>query len=195
MTRNIDAALTTRTGLHLDVRRARPEDETILAEFFTHVTPEDMRFRFLSGMKEVSHERLIDMTRADNGRTDNFLAFSQTGTLIAVAMLASDKALKHGEVAISIRTDHKHLGASWELLAHIARCAEMQGLETIESIESRDNREAIDLERDMGFSVTTYPDDPKLVLVRRNLGRLSTAKLPAASAPVPADASLDRDQV
>jgi GNAT superfamily N-acetyltransferase len=170
MTEDIDGVLITNTGVHLNVRRARPEDEAALAEFFTHVTPEDLRFRFLSGMKEVSHARLLEMTRADDRRTDNFLAFSTGETLVAVAMLASDDALRHGEVAISIRADHKHMGISWELLAHISRYAEKRGLETIESIESRDHREAIELEREMGFSVTAYPDDPKLVLVRRQLG-------------------------
>ncbi|WQB99075.1 hypothetical protein U0R22_003245 [Mesorhizobium huakuii] len=44
--------LTTHTGFRFEVRRARPEDEPTLAEFFTHVTPEDLRFRFLGAVKE-----------------------------------------------------------------------------------------------------------------------------------------------
>jgi len=35
------------------VCRARPEDEPTLAEFFTHVTPDDLRFGFLGGVKEI----------------------------------------------------------------------------------------------------------------------------------------------
>lgn len=164
------SALATRTGFHFDVRRARPEDEPILAEFFTHVTPDDLRFRFLGGVKAVSHERLVAMTRSDDSRIHNFLAFSVDGLLIAVATLACDQPRRHGEIAICTRTDHKHLGVSWELLAHIAKYAERLGLDTIESIENRENHAAIELERDMGFTVTTYPDDPALVLVRRQLG-------------------------
>jgi N-acetylglutamate synthase-like GNAT family acetyltransferase len=161
--------LTTHTGFRFEVRRARPEDEPTLAEFFTHVTPEDLRFRFLGGVKEVSHERLVAMTRSDDAHIHNFLAFSVGGTLIAVATLASDPTNRNGEVAICIRADRKHLGVSWELLGYIARYAEQHGLEMIESIESRENRAAIELERDMGFTVTTDPDDPTLVLVRRDL--------------------------
>lgn len=162
--------LTTHSGFRFEVRRARAEDEPTLAEFFTHVTPEDLRFRFLGAVKEVSHERLVAMTSSDDPHINNFLAFSTDGALIAVATLASDAANRRGEVAICIRQDRKHLGVGWELLAHIARYAEANGLEAIESIESRENRAAIELERDMGFTVTTNPDDPTLVLVQRKLG-------------------------
>jgi N-acetylglutamate synthase-like GNAT family acetyltransferase len=168
-----NSAIITRTGFHFEVRLARPEDEPTLAEFFTHVTPDDLRFRFLGGMKEVSHERLVAMTRSDDAHIHNFLAFSVDGMLIAVAMLASDPADRNGEVAICIRADRKHLGVGWELLAYIANYAEELGLKSIESIESRENRAAIEVERDMGFTVTTDPDDATLVLVRRELGSQS----------------------
>ena len=55
MTRNDwSRDLTTRTGLTFHVRPVHPDDEAALAEFFRHVTPEDLRFRFLAGVKEVS---------------------------------------------------------------------------------------------------------------------------------------------
>lgn len=137
------------------------------------MTPDDLRFRFLGGVKEVSHERLVAMTRSDDPQTHNFLAFSTDGILIAVAMLASDAADRNGEVAICIRSDRKHLGVGWELLGYIAHYAEELGLDAIESIESRENRAAIDVERNMGFTVATDPDDATLVLVRRELGARS----------------------
>jgi GNAT superfamily N-acetyltransferase len=165
--------LTTHTGFRFDVRRARPEDEPTLAEFFTHVTPDDLRFRFLGGVKEVSHERLVEMTRSDNAHIHNFLAFAD-GTPIAVAMLATDPADRTGEVAICLGADRKHLGVGWELLAYVGRCAEDLGLTTIESIESRENRAAIQVERDMGFIVSSDPDDPTLVRVSRTLHSPST---------------------
>lgn len=162
--------LTTHTGFRFEVRRARPADELVVAEFFKHVTPEDLRFRFLGTMKEVSHERLVAMTRSDDPSIHNFLAFSADGMLIAVATLASDETGKRGEVAICIRQDRKHLGVGWEFLRHIARFAQEHGLEALQSIEDRENHAAIELERDMGFTVSTAPDDPTLVVVERKLG-------------------------
>ena len=74
-----DDDLTTRTGFRFHVRHATPQDGAIVAEFFKHVTPEDLRFRFLSGMKAVSHERLAEMTRIDDPHIVNFLALSPNG--------------------------------------------------------------------------------------------------------------------
>jgi threonine dehydrogenase-like Zn-dependent dehydrogenase/GNAT superfamily N-acetyltransferase len=162
--------LTTRAGLVLHVRPARPEDEAALAEFFTHVTPQDLRFRFLAGVKEVSHDRLVAMTHVDHRQTESFLAFAEDGkTVVATAMLACDASLTKGEVAISVRADYKHKGIAWELLRHVARYAEAKGVRTLESIEDRQNHEAIELEREQGFVAESYPDDAALVLIRKEL--------------------------
>jgi threonine dehydrogenase-like Zn-dependent dehydrogenase/GNAT superfamily N-acetyltransferase len=162
--------LVTRTGLVLHVRPASSRDETSLAEFFRHVTPEDLRFRFLGGIREVSHDRLMAMTQVDHKSTENFLALVDGGkTIVASAMVASDASGTRAEVAISVRADYKHKGVAWELLRHIARFAAAMGVEVLESIESRENHEAIELEREQGFVATTYEDDPTLMLIRKEL--------------------------
>ena len=164
--------LTTRTGFCFNVRPARPSDEPALAAFFTHVSREDLRFRFLTGLKEVGHDRLVAMTTIDHRQTENFLAFVDgEAEMIATAMLAADATMTTGEVAIAIREDYKRKGVSWSLLAHVAAYAEAKGLKTIQSIESRDNHAAIDLEREMGFVAVPYPDDPTLVLVQRKVNQ------------------------
>jgi threonine dehydrogenase-like Zn-dependent dehydrogenase/GNAT superfamily N-acetyltransferase len=161
----------TRTGLVLQVRPVGPDDEAPLAEFFARVTPEDLRFRFLGGVREVSHERLVAMTHVDHRLTENFLALTDNGkTIVGTAMLACDASMEKAEVAISIRADYKHKGIAWELLRHIARYAEAKGIKMLESIESRENHEAIELEREQGFVTESYPDDPTLILIRKQLG-------------------------
>jgi RimJ/RimL family protein N-acetyltransferase len=174
--------LTTRTGFRFHVRRARPEDEEIVAEFFTHVTPDDIRFRFLSGMKSVSHARLTEMTQADDPTRVSFLAFSPNETLLAVAMLARGEDNQRGEVALSIRRDFKKIGISWELLSHICRYAQRHHFNSVESMESRANRPAIALERDMDFEFLGVDDDPTVVLLRRDVRHppLPDISLPAA---------------
>ena len=166
------AALSTREGFNFHVRSANPADEAALAEFFTHVTPEDLRFRFLTALRQVDHDRLVAMTHVDHKKTENFLAFEPGATtIIATAMLAADEALEKAEVAIAIRSDYKHRGVSWTLLEHVARFAEAKGFKSIESIESRDNHAAIELEREMGFVALPCPGDPTLVIVRATLGQ------------------------
>lgn len=164
--------LTTRTGFRFSVRPAKPTDEAALAEFFTHVTPDDLRFRFLTGLRKVGHDRLAAMTAIDHHQTENFLALVDSeAEIIATAMLACDAAMKVGEVAIAIRSDYKAKGVSWDLLGHVAAYAKAIGLTTIQSVESRDNHAAIDMEREMGFVAGPYPDDPTLVLVQRHLNQ------------------------
>ncbi|MDT9599001.1 GNAT family N-acetyltransferase [Sphingosinicella rhizophila] len=164
------AELTTLSDLRLNVRPTSPDDEALLVEFFTHVAPDDVRFRFLTPMKEVRHDQLKTLLDVDHSNTENFLAFDESGkTLVATAMLAAEPSLERAEVAIAIRSDFKHRGIGWVLLQYVADQAAQRGIKTLESIECRDNREAIALETEMGFTATTCPGDATLVLVRKDL--------------------------
>lgn len=164
------AKLTTRGGLELNVRPASLDDEATLAEFFTHVTPDDIRYRFLTSLGQVGHEWLKNLVEVDHTQTENFLALDHSGkTLIATAMLAAEPSLERAEVAIAIRSDFKHRGVGWTLLRHISDYAAARGIKTLESIECLGNRAAIELEREMGFTATPYPGDATLVLVRKKL--------------------------
>lgn len=154
-----------------NVRPVCADDEVSLAEFFRHVTPDDIRFRFLTGIKDVGHDRFFAMTHVDHHQTENFIAFIDgESEIIATAMLACDADLERGEVAISIRSDFKNDGVGWAMLKLVTRHANSIGVKIIESIESRENHAAIDLEREMGFTATSYPGDATLMLLQRTLG-------------------------
>lgn len=162
--------LATRSGFSFQVRTAVPEDEAALGAFFTHVAHEDLRFRFLTALNKVGHELLEMMTRVDHDRTENFLAIDPDGqTIIATAMIAADERRERAEVALSIRADYKKRGVSWTLLEHVARWARKRGFKSLESIESRENHQAIELEREMGFRAESYPGDATLILLRADL--------------------------
>ena len=161
--------LTTWTSFVFEVRPAEPADEPLLADLLERLTPEDRRFRFLSAVTRVGHDMLERLTKVDHERSEDFLAFDGD-TLIASAMLAADPAMERAEVAIAIRPDYKHRGVGWALLALLARHAAAKGIKLIESIECRDNVEAISLEKEMGFTATPYPGDSTLVLLQKRLG-------------------------
>jgi N-acetylglutamate synthase-like GNAT family acetyltransferase len=162
--------LTAHGGFKFHVRPVRPDDEATLGAFFACVTPEDLRFRFLSSVKEVGHDQLVAMTRVDHRQTESFLAFEQgTGSLIATAMLACDPKLDVGEVAICVRADHKGLGIGWELLGHVTRHAQSKGVKRLQSLESRANGAAIQLEKELGFTAETYQGDSTLVMLQKIL--------------------------
>jgi acetyltransferase len=152
------------------VRPAEPADKARLAEFFTHVSPADRRFRFLTPVQKVGKAQLENLVDVDHDRSENFLAFDGV-KLIGTAMLAAHPEGNRAEVAISLRSDYKARGIGWALLDHLARCARERGIKRIESVESRENRGALAVEMEMGFKAEPYRGDPTLVLVSKDLTR------------------------
>jgi acetyltransferase len=164
------AELETRTGYRFNVRPANESDDAALAEFFEHVSKDDLRFRFLSAIQKVSPQQISDMTHIDHRQTEDFLAFAaNNGPMIGTAMLAADKAMSTAEVAIAVRSDYKGVGLESALIDHVLRAAKSRGIKKLQSIENRENHCLIELERKMGFTVKGIDNDPMLILLEAAL--------------------------
>ena len=166
------AELTTRSGLKLFVRPVTADDGLLVERFFASLSHDDLRFRFLSPVAHPSLSLLESLVLVDHVRTEDFLAFADVNgskVLVASAMLAADPSGKRAEVAIAVRPDYKQRGVGWTLLDFVALDAAQRGIETLESVECRDNRAAISLEREMGFTACIYPEDATLTLVSKSL--------------------------
>lgn len=163
------ATLVTQQGVRIFVRPVRADDDALLAEFFTHVSPEDLRYRFMSGIDTVGKDQLSAMTRVDYRRSISFLAFDEKRTtLLATAMLAADPDRTYAEVALATRADMKHHGVSWTLLDHVMRYAESEGIGTVVAVECADHEAALRMEREMGF-VMADTSERTVRMVRRAL--------------------------
>lgn len=162
--------LKTRSGFACHARPVTTDDEAALTAFFEQVTPDDLRFRFLTSLREVGPARIAEMTQIDHKQKQDFVVFEPGGdAIIANAMLAADPQLDTAEVAISIRKDLKGRGIGWSLLEHVARYARAQGIRKLLSIESRDNHAAIELEREMGFTARPFEGDSALIVLEASL--------------------------
>jgi GNAT superfamily N-acetyltransferase len=172
--------LTTHSGFSFQVRGADEADEPALADFFTDVTADDLRFRFLSAVRKVGHTQLAFLTHVDHRRSENFLAFdTMVGCVLASAMLAVDDDLEQAEVAIVLRSDFKNRGIGRRLLEHVSERAADIGVKTLRSIEAADNRSAITLEREMGFTSRAFPGDATLTILEKSLpATAATAEAP-----------------
>jgi acetyltransferase len=165
-----EARLTTRSGLVLDVRAARADDALLLAGLFEHVSPEDLRFRFLTPLAHVSAAQIAEMVHVDPTRGVHLLAFdAASGACVASAMLVGEKSGEEAEVAISVDAAYRGRGIGWTLLDHVARRARARGYKRLRSVESRANHAAIALERELGFTVRDLPGDPGSVIVEARL--------------------------
>ncbi|WP_337658775.1 GNAT family N-acetyltransferase [Sphingorhabdus sp. Alg231-15] len=162
--------MTTRTGFEFHVRPVAPSDEEALAEFFNHVTRDDLRFRFLSPIPEVGKELLSYLINVDHDHKEDFLALDiDDKTIIASAMIGANEDKSVAEVAIVVRSDYKHRGMSWTFLEYVISEARRSGIKKLQSIESRENHAAIELEREMGFTAKSYPGDATLMLLEFDL--------------------------
>lgn len=168
--------LVTEQGLRFQVRPVRPDDEAAVADFFDHVSPEDLRFRFMSGLPKVRHEQITIMTRVDYLRTISFLAFNDDHhDIIAIAMLATDPDRSRAEIALTTRADMKGKGISWTLFEHVLRYAKSEGIGTVEAIECADHDAALRMERELGFTTIVDPDDPTIRIARKDIAGAAAA--------------------
>ena len=71
------------------------------------------------------------------------------------------------------RDDYRNRGLGWSLLQHVAHYAKARGLKRLHSVESRANRAAIELEREMGFQVRPFEGDSTLVIVEADLAKFA----------------------
>jgi len=166
------AVLATREGLQLHVRSVNPDDGALIKSFLEGLAPDDLRYRFLTPLVHPSASLIDSLVRVDHVGTEDFLAFADVDgrkAPIATAMLAADPSLVRAEVAIAILPEYQKRGVGWTLLEFVAKDAAARGIKTLESVESRDNHAAIDLEREMGFTACAYPGDATLMLVRKKL--------------------------
>lgn len=166
----LETELTTRSGFRFHVRPAEPRDEAALADLFAHLSPDDLRYRFLSPLKKVGPDVLAMMSHVDHQRTENLLAFDvSNGSLIANAIMAAPAGGDTAEVALAAHRDYKHMGVSWTLLQYIMQVARAKGIKKLQSIEDRGHKDAIALEREIGFVAKSYPGDATLTLLEADL--------------------------
>lgn len=162
------AEVTTLGGVEILITPARPDDKEALRRFFDGVARSDIYFRFLSGIRKVDEDRLMEMVDDSNDWTIDFLAFDPwTGEILASAMLGADKAYERAEFAVCTREDSKGLGISWALLDHAVRYAKAMRVKKLTSLESADQHDAVKLEREMGFRIKSSPNHPGMIVAEK----------------------------
>lgn len=164
------ARLKTRTGLEFIVRPARADDRQGMAFLLTHMTPEDMYFRFLTPAHRVSNNVLEMMTNVDHDSVENLLAIDRdTHIPIASLLLAADANREDVEIAMAVQSHFKEKGLSWTLLEYAIGLLRERGFKRLHSVELREHSAAISLEKEMGFTSRPFPGDPALTLLELDL--------------------------
>lgn len=145
------------------IRPIRPEDETLYADFFAHVTTDDQRLRFFGPPPRLTHRFLALLTQIDYAREMAFVAIAKnTGALLGVVRLVADPDYTRGEYAILVRSELKGHGLGWRLMQHLIAYARAEKLEELHGMVLSGNSTMLQMCRELGFSVEREPDDESM---------------------------------
>ena len=82
---------TTRDGERLTIRPIRPRMPNSTARFFGRLSPQDIRYRFFTAMRELSPEQMARLTQIDYDREMAFVAVREaSGETVGVARLVCE---------------------------------------------------------------------------------------------------------
>ncbi len=159
-------------GRGIFVRPVRPEDEHLYPEFFEHVSREDVRLRFFSAMKELSHPFIARLTQLDYARAMAFIAIEETtGKMLGVVRLHTDADFASAEYAILIRTDLKGIGLGSMLMKMIIEYGRAEGVRAIRGQVLSRNTVMLDMCRRLGFEIRPDPQNSDISLVELPLAK------------------------
>jgi acetyltransferase len=141
-------------GTRVLMRPLHPEDAALYPDFVANVTPEDSRLRFFSAIKELSDERIHELTHLDYERAMAFIAFDEARCeMLGVVRLHLDKDRRDGEFAVIVRSAFKGHGLGWLLMQRIIEYARMIGLARIHGQVLAENVTMLRMCAEFGFRI------------------------------------------
>jgi acetyltransferase len=169
-------------GQKLVIRPIRPEDADAHAAFFARLTPEDIRYRFFSSMRELTSEQIARMTQIDYDREMALIAVrEQSGETIGVGRLVREGETGEGEFAVIVEPDAKGMGLASHLMRRLFDWAPGHGVTVVVGQVLAENAPMIAFVRHLGFSVHPFPGDASVVEARLELAATDQASASSAS--------------
>lgn len=155
--KELEEWLTLRSSRRILCRPILPEDEPAHKEFFTHLKPEDIRFRFFGMIKELPHTQLARFTQIDYDREMAFIATSPDEhghpETLGVVRAISDPDNQTAEFAIIVRSDMKGQGLGWHQLEKMIRYCRARGTKQLVGQVLSENKAMLGLAKRLGFSI------------------------------------------
>ena len=157
-------------GETLTIRPIRPEDAGAHAAFFARLSPEDVRYRFFSAMRELSPEQIMRLTQVDYDREIAFVAVREaTGETVGVSRLVCESGSQSGEFAVVVQPDMKGRGLARHLMQRLIGWARARGMEAVVGQVLADNQPMLGFVRRLGFQVKRMPEEPEVMEARLTL--------------------------
>jgi acetyltransferase len=160
---------TLRDGTVIDLRPLRPEDEPLLLELAAHMSPEDLRLRFFTPMRGLTHAVAARLSQLDYDRELALIAL-QGQMPLGVVRYFADPDRQSAEYAVTVRSDRKGSGLGYLLMNRLIAVARQRGIGELVGDVLRENEPMLRMCRELGFTIATQPADPSVMVVRKRLG-------------------------
>jgi acetyltransferase len=161
----------TKSGAALTIRPIRPEDAEAHAAFFARLTPEDIRWRFFSQLKELPPQQIARMTQIDYDREMAFVAVRSGAEgqeeMLGVSRLIREPDGETGEFAVIVDRQMKGQGLGRHLMQRLFAWAEGSGIATIAGQVLADNAPMLAFVRSLGFALKRSAEDEEVYDARR----------------------------
>ena len=161
-----------RDGTTVKLRPVRPEDETALVETYRNMTQEDVHMRFFHYMKALDHESAARLTQIDYNREMALVAEPEDGPgeIWGVVRIAADPDNARAEYAVSVRSELKGRGLGYLLMRRILAYAEERGIGEVWGDVLSENERMLQMNEELGFTLSRHSDDPGIVRVVKTWG-------------------------
>ena len=162
---------TTQDGERLTIRPIRPEDADQHAAFFARLSPQDIRYRFFTAMRELSAEQMARLTQVDYDREMALIAVRETsGETVGVARLVCEPDEVEGEFAVIVQADMKGRGLATHLMQRLIDWARARRLRVIVGQVLADNAPMVAFVRHLGFALKRMPEEADVLEARLVIG-------------------------
>jgi acetyltransferase len=157
-----------RDGTAVVLRPLRPEDEPMLHDLAAHMNQEDLRLRFFTPLRGLTHAVAARLSQLDYDREMAMLAECQ-GMALGVAHFFADPDNRRAEYAIAVRSDWHGRGVGYLLMSRLIEIAAERGIGELVGEVLRENEPMLQMCRELGFTIATEPGDPTLLRVNKQL--------------------------
>src|SRR6516225_3171484 len=165
---HLETAERLRDGTSLRVRPLRPEDEPMLHDLAAHMSHEDLRLRFFTPVRGLTHAVAARLSQLDYDRELALLA-EWNGTALGVAHFFADPDKLRAEYAIAVRSDWKGHGVGYLLMKRLIEIAGQRCIGELVGEVLRENEPMLQMCRELGFTIARDPRDAMTILVRKRL--------------------------
>jgi acetyltransferase len=159
-------------GTRVLMRVLAPADARYYPEFIAHLRLEDLRLRFFTAIKELSDDRIHELTHLDYARAMAFIAIDEmTDVMLGIVRLHLDADRSSGEFAVIVRSALKGRGLGWLLMQRMIDYARATGLRTVHGQVLSENTTMLRMCHELGFAIDDDPHSREIRVVTLDLTR------------------------